>query len=336
MVQLDHDAVLALGGGIKLGVVDDLGTGLGGDLHIFLADLDGHGTQIADLGEIGVADGAIGLLHGGDHARGALGALTDLVRPVLAQLIRPSVRHGVDEVADEVLGGAGLVGAVHHGDRGGRQFEIRVLVLDGRIVPSGDLAVEDLGDRLGVHVHVLALVRDTLQVEHHGDRGDVNRDIERGAAGAHALGLLDLVGAQRGVGAGPRGGTGQEGAHARAGAGRIIADLGIRIGALEAGDPGLNGGLLRRGARTLELAGDSLGRGGVGVARVVAGRGGGVVAAGGQGGQHGHAGEHGDGTGQKILAHDGFPSYQILACGPRPRRLFLHGTIQPMGVWECR
>ena len=39
--------------------------------------------------------------------------------------------------------------------------------------------------------------------------------------------------------------TGQEGLHASAGTGRVVGDLGLRVGALEAGDPSFNSGLLR-------------------------------------------------------------------------------------------
>ena len=68
MVDLHDHAVVALGGRVDLGILDDLGTGVSGDLVVVLADLDGRGAQVADLGEVGVADGAVGLLDGGDDA----------------------------------------------------------------------------------------------------------------------------------------------------------------------------------------------------------------------------------------------------------------------------
>ena len=162
-------------------------------------------------------------------------------------------------VLKEVLGGAGLVGTVDHGDRGVRQVDLRVLLLDCVIVPLGDLAVEDLGDGLAIKVQVLVLAGDALEVEHDGDRGNVDRDVERGAGSAHALRLGDLVIAQRGIGTGPRGGTGEEGAHASARTARVVRDLRVRILRLVAGDPCFDSCLLRGGAGTLELAGNLLG-----------------------------------------------------------------------------
>ena len=304
MVDLDDDAVVTLNGVVLLGIRNDLGAGLGGNLVVLVADLDGHGAQVADLGEVSVADGAVGLLDGGDHAGSALGTLANLVRPVLGEVVGPVVRGDVLEVGDEVLGGAGLIGAVHHGDGGVGQLQVLVLIGDGRIVPLGDLAVEDLGDGGSVHVDVLAGIGNALEVEDHGDRGDVDRDIEGGAFSAHGLGLLNFVIGKGLVGAGPSGGTGQEGLHASAGTGRVVGDLGLRVGALEAGDPGFNGGLLRGGAGAREVAGDRGGLGsGIGGGAVV-GRGGGVIAAGGHGSEHHNAGQSGNGANEDVLLHD--------------------------------
>ena len=76
---------------------------------------------------------------------------------------------------------------------------------------------------------VLPLPGDAVEVEDHGDRGDVDRDVEGVAGSAHALGLLDLVIGQGGIGAGPCGGAGQEGGNASAGTRRVVGDLGIRL-----------------------------------------------------------------------------------------------------------
>ena len=313
MVELDDHAVVTLGGIVERGGVHDLGGGFSGERDVIVADLHGHGAQIAGLGGIGVTDGAVSLLHGGDHAGSALGALADLVRPVLAEVVAPGVASGVLDVAQEVLGGAGLVGTVHHGDVEVRQIDLRVLLLDGVIVPLGDLAVEDLGDGLGVHVQGLALAGHALQVEDDGDRGNVDRDVEGGAGSAHALGLLDLVIGEGGVGAGPCGCTGQEGGHASAGTGRVVSDLGVRVGALEAGDPSFDGGLLGRSASAGEVAGNGFGLG-IGLGRRIGGSGG-VVTASRDGSQHHNAGHSGDGAYENGVTHYSFPSVNVqMAC----------------------
>ena len=113
--------------------------------------------------------------------------------------------------------------------------------------------------------------------------------------------LLDLVIAQGGIRAGPCGGAGQEGGDACAGAGRVVGDLGVRVGALEAGDPSLDGCLLGGGACTLEVAGHGFGRG-AGLGRGGIG-GGGVVTAGRDGSQHHDAGHGGDGAYENGVTH---------------------------------
>ena len=322
MVDLDDDAVVALHSVVLLGVLDDLGAGLSGDLVVGVADLDGHGAQVADLGEVGVTDGAIGLLDGGDHTRGALGALANLVRPVLGQVVGPGVRSLILEVGDEVLGGARLVGTVNHGDRGVRQGQVLVLIGDGRIVPLGDLAVENLGDGVSIHVDVLASVGDTLEVEDHGDRGDVDRHVESSAIGAHGLGLLDLVIGEGLVGTGPCGGTGQEGLHASARTGRVVGDLGVRVGALEAGNPSFDGGLLGGSASALEVTGNRSGLGS-GISGGAVGRGSGVIAAGGHGSKHHNAGQGGNGANEDVLLHD----YFLIPLSTIRGRLLLPGQL---------
>ena len=193
---------------------------------------------------------------------------------------------------------------MHDGDVGVGQLQVLVLLGDGRVVPLGDLAVEDLGDGGGVHVDVLAGIGNALEVEDHGDRGDVDRNVEGGAGGAHGLGLLDLVIGEGLVGAGPCGGAGQEGLHAGAGTGRVVGDLGVRVGSLEAGDPSFDGGLLGGGAGALEVAGDRSGLGGGVGGSVVVGLRGAVVAAGSHGSKHNNAGQRGNGANEDVLLHD--------------------------------
>ena len=217
----------------------------------------------------------------------------------------PGVGGLVLEVAHEVLRGAGLVGAVHDGDLGVGQGQVLVLVGDGRIVPLDDLAVEDLGGGVGIEVDVLAGVGNALQVEDDGDRGDVDRHVERGGAvGARLVGGLgDLVIGEGLVGAGPRGGAAQEGGDARAGTGRVVGDVRAGVRRHVGGDPGFLGRLLGGGTSAGEAAGNLLGRGGTGV--VAGGRN--VVATGGERRQHHDAGNRRDGTNEEILTHCFFP-----------------------------
>ena len=335
MVELDDHAVVAGGGFVERGSVHNLGGGLSGERHVIVADLHCNGAELASLGGIGVADGAVSLLHGGDHAGGALGALANLVRPVLAELIAPSVASGILDVAQEVLGGAGLVGAVHHGDVEIRQVNLRVLLLDGVIVPLGDLAVEDLGDGVGVHVQGLTLAGDTVEVEDHCDRGDVDRDVEGVAGSAHALGLLDLVIGQGGIGAGPCGGTGQEGGNASAGTRWVVSDLGIRVGALEAGDPSFHSSLLGGSASAGEVAGHGFGGLGVGASRRIS-VGSSVVAASRDGSQHHNAGHSCNGAYENGITHYSFPSVNILMAyvsdiSYSVVAIVLHDNVKPIG-----
>ena len=261
--------------------------------------------------------------------------MANLVRPVLAELIAPSVASGILDVAQEVLGGAGLVGAVHHGDVEIRQVNLRVLLLDGVIVPLGDLAVEDLGDGVGVHVQGLTLAGDTVEVEDHCDRGDVDRDVEGVAGSAHALGLLDLVIGQGGIGAGPCGGTGQEGGNASAGTRWVVSDLGIRVGALEAGDPSFHSSLLGGSASAGEVAGHGFGGLGVGASRRIS-VGSNVVAASRDGSQHHNAGHSCNGAYENGITHYSFPSVNILMAyvsdiSYSVVAIVLHDNVKPIG-----
>ena len=133
-----------------------------GDAHGLLVELDRAGTevQVGDaqallLGKAGldVGDAAVdGGDLGGDTV-GAVGALADLGREDLT-LGLPDVGGGTEELL-EVVGGAGLVGAVDDRDVGVRKLDALVLGGDGLVVPLGDLALEDLGDGVDVQVQTL-------------------------------------------------------------------------------------------------------------------------------------------------------------------------------------
>src|SRR6201999_376880 len=100
---------------------------------------------------LGLADvaGDAFVAFGADAGRPFDGrAGTDLALPVCAHL---------RQIVCEVEGRAGTVGAAHHGDRVRRQLQVRIELLDGRIIPLGDLAEIDVGERLAVEHHVAGL-----------------------------------------------------------------------------------------------------------------------------------------------------------------------------------
>src|SRR5699024_5743488 len=150
--------------------VDDLGRRLGGELDELVADLDLGGRELADGRSVRIADGPVGVRDGLDHAVGALGGVTAVVgREVAVDLGVPGLLCRGPEVLGEVLGGARIIGAVDGGDVEIGQIGIRIVGLDRLVVPVRDLALEDLRDRVGGEVELV----DSLDVEGHGDRGDV-------------------------------------------------------------------------------------------------------------------------------------------------------------------
>src|SRR4029077_15005595 len=170
-----------------------------GRLDVLRAGFDLHRGEVACLAEGGVADRAVTLADRGDHAGGAVGGLTALDRPDLVSRVAPGALAGLLEVVGEVIRGAGLVGAVNRRDRGRGQLGALVLGGDRRVVPLGDLAVEDLGDRLRGELQVL----DPLHVVEDRDRAHVVGDLD-GVGTAALLGRVDLalVGVQRRVAGG--------------------------------------------------------------------------------------------------------------------------------------
>ena len=90
-----------------------------------------------------------------------------------ARLQGPGVGGGRHQVLGEVLGGAGAVGAVGHHDVGGREVGAGVEGLDGGVVPLGDLALEDLGDGVGVEDEVV-----DVEVVGDGDGRGHGREVE--------------------------------------------------------------------------------------------------------------------------------------------------------------
>src|SRR5690606_7436760 len=107
----------------------------------------GH-VVLQRIGQLDVADRTLDLLHVGGHALVALaadagrplqrGAFADLGLPVVVDL---------GQVVGEVEGGARTVRAVDDADLAIGQRHARVERGDGRVVPGGDLAEEDVAQQ---------------------------------------------------------------------------------------------------------------------------------------------------------------------------------------------
>src|ERR671916_724518 len=215
-------------------------------------------TTAAAAPGVGVADRAVAAADGADDARGALGRLATGHRPVAVRLVRPGPGGRGGQVLGEVLGRARLIGAVDRGDRQVGEGHAGVVGGDRRVVPGGDLLVEDPGEDLGGEVEVL----DALEVVDDRDRRDVVRQLEDLATGAALLRGGQLLLVQRGVGAGEVGAAGDELLAATAGAHRVVVHRHARLHARVAGGPALHRGLLAAGACAGEAAAQFLGAAG--------------------------------------------------------------------------
>src|SRR5690606_24100971 len=123
---------------------------------------------------------------------------------------------------------------------------------DRRVVPLGDVALEDLREGGGIEVELL----DALDVEDHRDGRDVGRDVEGLAVGgAAAEGARELLVRERRVRACPARPAADEGLAAGTGTARVVVDSDVGVGGREGRDPGIPGGALRRRARAVEGAG---------------------------------------------------------------------------------
>jgi hypothetical protein len=314
-VELDGEVVLAASLDGR-GVLDDGRGGLRGRGHELAAHAHVHDAELTGAAGVGVADGAVHLADDLDHARGPVGGLAALERPDAVGLGGPHVPGGLEQVVGEVVRGARVVGAVHGGDRRGRQGGVRVVRGDGRVVPGGDRAAEDAGDRGRGEVQLV----DALEVEDDGDRRDVVRELEDLATDAAVGRLGELLVLQRGVRAGEVDRAGEELLAPAAGADRVVAELHIRVLALEAGLPGLHRGLLAARARADQVAAELRGVAArVGAASGLVGRP--------AGGQRQGAGERqGQGGGAGLAAElQPSTSHVVARTDSRPFRTYVSG-----------
>src|SRR5690606_33724869 len=243
---------IAFGGRDEFGTLDGLTCGLLGQLDRAGAVVDLRDAQVVLVGE-GLLDVGDGVRRAGDglrDTRGSLRALTDPAGEVRTGTRGPgAVRRGL-EVLLEVVGGARRVRAHDRGDVRVGQLSALVESGDGRIVPRGDRAVEDLRGRLGVQ-HELV---DTLDVVGQGHRAENQRQVPCGIAGATLGGLCRLLVLDGRVGAGEVDLVRDELRAAVTGAGGVVRDVDVRalLGAHRdvGGDELVHRVLLGRGART--------------------------------------------------------------------------------------
>ena len=204
------------------------------------------------VGVLDVADGAVDAAGVRGHALVALAADAGgpVHRGLLAHLGLP-VRAHLGEVVGEDEGGAGAVGAVDDGDRPVGQGDARVELLDGGVVPLGDLAQVDVGEDGAGELELAG--RDPLDVHHRHHAAHDHREL-------HQAGLVQLGGLERLVGGAEVDGLGLDLLDAAAGADRLVvhADAGLGLvgvrplgvdrvreggaGAGDVGRPGRGGG----------------------------------------------------------------------------------------------
>src|SRR5699024_1574728 len=133
---------------------------------LFRSNTNGNGGQVTDLGSICVGYGTIGIGSQRHDTRGLLGGFTgQLSWEFFCSFPFPSIASGAAEVIGEVFGGARLIRAVHHGDVGGWQISIWVLLCNFFVVPGSDFAGENFSDGLWVHVQGVY----TLKIERNGN-----------------------------------------------------------------------------------------------------------------------------------------------------------------------
>src|SRR5690606_13597122 len=162
-------------------------------------------------------DAAADLLYVGGHAFVALAA--DAHRPrdrgALADGLLPG-RADLGQVVGEVEAGARAVGTVDHGDLRVRQRDAAVEGDDGRIVPVGDPAEEDVGQGRAVELHRPGT--HAFEVDDRDHAADHRREL--GEAG-----LLQFLRRQRLVAGAEVDGAGLDLGDPAAGADRLVIDL---------------------------------------------------------------------------------------------------------------
>src|SRR5699024_1429019 len=193
------------------------------------------------------------------------------------RVVGPGIRCGRCEIVREVLGGPGIVGPVDRCDLQVRKVGVRVVRSDLRIVPTRDLLIEYLCDRVRAQVQRIH----TVEVEHHRDRHRVGGQVDGRRTATPLQGVLGLVRVHRRVGTGKGHRIVDELVTATTRPDRVVVDACVLTPRLVTGDPGRHRILLGAGARpgqtsreTLQVCGNVGGRTvGNGVVTAAGGRG---------------------------------------------------------------
>ena len=188
-----------------------------------------------------------------DNTSRAVSTLASSSREGLGSLVLPLLRSSCAQELHEVISSTGLLRAVDNLDVLLRKIDTLVDLSDLRVVPLGDLAVEDFSNQSRGQSDV-----NTLEVVGNGNRTDNHRQVPCFIAVAALLSLCDLVLAvlllQRGVRASESNGAGNElsltGTRAR-----CVVRQG-RAGLFKLGGKQIHGALLRGSALALQLTGD--------------------------------------------------------------------------------
>src|SRR5699024_4591853 len=138
------------------------------------------------------------------------------------------------EIVREVLGGPGIVGPVDRCDLQVRKAGVRVVLDDLRIVPTCDLLIEDLCDRVRAQVQRIH----TVEVEHHRDRHCVGGQVDGRRTATPLQGVLGLVRVHRRVGTGKGHRVVDELVTATTRPDRVVIDACVLTPRLVTGDPG--------------------------------------------------------------------------------------------------
>ena len=150
--------------------------GGGDEVARFVLQLGRRNVVRESVGEFDVTDAARLLFDDRGHAVVALGAYSCQPLDALARTdFRLPVGTYKRQVAREVEGRSGGVGAVHHLDVGVRKRDALVESRDVRIVPLGDRAREDSRQGIGVKLQRV----NPWQVVGDGDGAEDTGDVER-------------------------------------------------------------------------------------------------------------------------------------------------------------
>ncbi len=156
-------------------------------LAVLVDHLHRRHLVLQGVGVLDVPDGAFRLDHVVGDALVALRA--DACRPfdarVGADIVAP-IGADLGQIVGEDERRPGTVRAMHDDDRVRRKLDIRVQLLDRRIVPLGDLAKENIGERRSIEDQIVRL--DAIKIDDRHIAADDGRELNQ-AGSRQLLGL---------------------------------------------------------------------------------------------------------------------------------------------------